>query len=192
MKKQSVRERVLRIAREKFLKHGFYKISMDRLVQELRTSKSSLYNHFRSKDELVLTVIDELNAEINQMLGSVLNDDKLTFKGKLIAISEFTSQLLSQVSEEFLHDLELHTPEIWEHYQEARKQRIENYYRQLFDAGIQEGMVRNDLNPDLILITYLSLTEIPLRSGYVDFLNMNNQDIYDHITEIFLKGILNP
>ena len=190
MKKQRVRERVLRIAREKFLKHGFHKISMDRLVQELHTSKSSLYNHFRSKDELVLAVIDELNAEINQKLGSVLNDDKLTFKGKLIAISEFTSQLLSQVSEEFLRDLELHTPEIWDHYQQARKQRIDRYYRQLFEAGIREGMVRSDLDPDLILITYLSLTEIPLLSGYVDSLNMNNQDIYDHITEIFLKGIL--
>ena len=190
MKKQSVRERVLKIAREKFLEHGFYKISMDRLVQELRTSKSSLYNHFRSKEELVLAVIDELNAEINQKLGAVLNDDKLTFKGKLIAISEFTSQLLSQVSEEFLRDLELHTPEIWEHYQEARNQRIDNYYRQLFEVGIREGMVRSDMDTDLILITYLSLTEIPLRSGYVDSLNMNNQDIYDHITEIFLTGIL--
>ncbi len=190
MKKLSVRERVLKIARDKFLKHGFYKISMDRLVQELRTSKSSLYNHFRSKDELVLAVIDELNLEINRKLETVLKDDKLTFKGKLIAISEFTSRLLSEVSEEFLRDLELHTPDIWEHYQDNRLQRINKYYRKLFEIGIQEGFVRSDMDPDMILTVYLCLTEIPLRAGYLDDLGMKNQQIYDDITEIFLNGIL--
>ena len=57
-----VRDRIVRVAKQRFLKNGFYKVSMDSLVKELRTSKSSVYNHFSSKDELVKAVIDLLNS----------------------------------------------------------------------------------------------------------------------------------
>lgn len=163
---------------------------MDSLVNALRTSKSSLYNHFDSKDALVEAVVSQLNEEINQKLESILNDDKLSFKGKLIAISAFTKELLESVSEEFLTDLEIHTPEIWTRYQQMRQDRINKYYRALFETGIREGAVRDDIRIELILSAYLSLTEIPLRFGQISRLAMPNEDIYEAITQIFLEGIV--
>ncbi|MEN8250498.1 MAG: TetR/AcrR family transcriptional regulator [Bacteroidota bacterium] len=186
----SVKDRILKIAKQRFLKHGFYKVSMDSLVQELRTSKSSLYNHFSSKDDLVKAVIDDLNVEINTRLGEILNDDKLSFKGKLISISKFTKDLLTSTSGEFLRDLELCTPEIWEHYQTNRSDRINNYYRKLFEIGVNEGVIRDDININIILAVYLNLMELPLKAEFVDFLDMTNQNIYEDTTEVFLKGII--
>ena len=190
MKKMAVKERVLKIAKQKFLKHGFYKISMDSLVKELRTSKSSLYNHFSSKEALVKAVIDDLNVEINSKLEEIIDNDRLSFKGKLIAVSEFTKNLLSNVSEEFLNDLEINTPHIWDYYQNARLQRIDKYYRKLFEIGVNEGMIRNDISLDLILLVYLSLTELPLRAEQINLLRMDNENIYEDTTEIFLNGII--
>lgn len=189
MAKKTIRDRVLRVAKDKFLKQGFHKVSMDSLVQELRTSKSSLYNHFRSKDELVKAVVDQLNLEINTALEQIIEDDKRSFKGKLIAISEFTKHLLSSVSDLFLKDLELNTPELWEYYQEARMDRINRYYRSLFESGIKEGAIRNDLDINVILAIYLSLTELPLKQKYMNFLDRNNENIYEDVTEVFLNGI---
>ena len=190
MKKSSVRERVLRLAKQKFLKHGFYKISMDSLVQELRTSKSSLYNHFSSKEDLVKAVIDDVNIEINSKLNEVLEDDTLSFKGKLVSISEFTKDLLSNVSDEFLRDLEINTPAIWEYYQKSRAERINKYYRRLFEIGVKEGKVRSDISIDLILAVYLYLTQLPLKSSHLDFLKLDHQNIYKDTTDVFLNGIL--
>ncbi len=190
MMKMSVRERILQAAKQRFLKNGFYKVSMDSLVRDLRTSKSSLYNHFSSKEELVKAVIDELNSEINTKLGTILNDEKLSFKGKLVAISEFTKSLLANVSEEFLKDLEINTPVVWEYYQDSRSKRINTYYRRLFEIGVEEGMVRSDIGIDIILAVYLNLMELPLKAQYVEFLDMKNQNIYEDATELFLKGIL--
>ena len=188
--KMSVKDRILKVAKLKFLKNGFYKVSMDSLVRELRTSKSSLYNHFSSKDELVKAVIDVLNVEINTRLSEILNDDKLSFKGKLISISEFTKDLLSNTSEEFLKDLEINTPDIWDYYQKSRIDRINNYYRRLFEIGINEGEIRNDINIDIILAVYLNLMELPLKSEHIEFLDMKNQNIYEETTEVFLNGII--
>ena len=188
--KMSVKDRILKLAKQKFLRSGFYKVSMDSLVKELRTSKSSLYNHFSSKDELVKAVIDDVNFEINTRLAEILNDDKLSFKGKLISVSEFTKNLLTNISEEFLRDLEICTPEIWEYYQMIRSKRINKYYRRLFEMGVDEGLIRNDISIDIILAVYLNLMELPLKAEYVDFLAMNNQNIYDDATDVFLNGII--
>ena len=186
----NTRTRILKVAKQKFLKNGFYKVSMDSLVKELRTSKSSLYNHFSSKDELVKAVIDQLNIEINSALQEIISNDKLSFKGKLIEVSEFTKNLLTKVSEDFLKDLELNTPDIWDHYQKTRVDRINNYYRKLFETGINEGMLRNDINIDVILTVYMNLMELPLKTQYQEFLGLHNQNIYELTTEIFLNGIM--
>lgn len=186
----NVKTRILNVAKQKFLKYGFYKVSMDSLVKELRTSKSSLYNHYASKEELVKAVIDSLNLEINSKLDNILNDDKLSFKGKLVAVSEFTKNLLTSISGEFLRDLEINTPEIWEYYQKTRKERINKYYRSLFELGVKEGKVRNDISIDLILAVYLNMMELPLKAEHISFLNGYNQNIYEDTTEVFLNGII--
>lgn len=185
-----VKKRILKIAKEKFLKYGFYKVSMDSLVKELRTSKSSLYNHYASKEELVKAVIDSLNLEINSSLDDILNDDKLSFKGKLVAVSEFTKNLLTTVSDDFLRDLEINTPQIWQYYQQTRLERINKYYRSLFELGVKEGLVRDDISIDLILAIYLNIMELPLKTEHISFLKEYNQNIYEDTSEVFLNGII--
>lgn len=185
-----IKQRILNLAKQKFLKSGFYKVSMDSLAQELRTSKSSLYNHFSSKDDLVKAVMVSINSEINSKLDEIIDDDKLSFKGKLVSISDFTRDLLLNVSEEFLRDLEINTPEIWDYYQINRIERIDKYYRRLFEIGINEGIIRNDINIDIIIAIYFNLMELPLKNKYIEFLNMNSQNVYDDVTDVFLNGII--
>lgn len=186
----NVRTRVLNVAKQKFLKYGFYKVSMDSLVKELRTSKSSLYNHFASKEELVKAVMDSLNNEINSKLEEIINDEKLSFKGKLASISDYTRKLLLNVSEEFLNDLEINTPDIWGAYQKNRVSRIDKYYRRLFEIGMDEGIIRSDVNLDIVIAIYFNLMELPLKSSYIKLVNMNSEDIYESVTDVFLKGIM--
>jgi AcrR family transcriptional regulator len=57
------RERVLRTAYELFLKHGFTAVGVDRIVAEAGVAKTTLYRHFRSKDDLVVAVL-ERNEEV--------------------------------------------------------------------------------------------------------------------------------
>lgn len=190
MKKRGIKERALKIAMERFLKHGFYKISMDSLVKELRTSKSSVYNHYSSKDELVKAVIDQLNLDINSSLEAIINNDKLSFKGKLIGVSNYTKNLLATISKEFLKDLEINTPEIWDYYQQARIERINKYYKTLFEKGINEGLIREDIDIKVLLAVYLNLMELPLRQEYLNYLEINNEKIYEDAAEVFLNGIL--
>jgi AcrR family transcriptional regulator len=52
------RERVLRTAYDLFCRHGVQAIGVDRIVAEADVAKVTLYKHFRSKQELIVAVLD--------------------------------------------------------------------------------------------------------------------------------------
>jgi AcrR family transcriptional regulator len=51
------RERILRTAYELFTRHGLAAVGVDRIVAEAGVAKTTLYRHFRSKDELAVAVL---------------------------------------------------------------------------------------------------------------------------------------
>jgi AcrR family transcriptional regulator len=52
------RERTLLTAYELFRSHGVTAVGVDRIVADAGVAKTTLYRHFRSKEELVLAVLD--------------------------------------------------------------------------------------------------------------------------------------
>jgi len=59
----SKREIIISTALDLFYRHGFHATGIDKIIAEARVSKKTLYNHFKSKDELILVTLrkrDEL------------------------------------------------------------------------------------------------------------------------------------
>jgi len=52
------RERISRTAYELFTRHGFNAVGVDRIVAEAGVAKTTLYRHFRSKDDLIAEVVE--------------------------------------------------------------------------------------------------------------------------------------
>jgi AcrR family transcriptional regulator len=52
------RDRIVRAAYDLFTQHGVQAIGIERVITEAGISKTTLYRHFKSKDDLVLAVLD--------------------------------------------------------------------------------------------------------------------------------------
>ena len=52
------RDRILRAAYDLFTHHGVQAVGIERVITEAGISKATLYRHFKSKDDLVLAVLD--------------------------------------------------------------------------------------------------------------------------------------
>jgi AcrR family transcriptional regulator len=52
------RERVVSTAYDLFCRYGVQSVGIDRIIDEAGVAKTTLYRHFRSKDELVLAVLE--------------------------------------------------------------------------------------------------------------------------------------
>jgi AcrR family transcriptional regulator len=165
-------------------------MSIDSIVRDLRTSKSTIYKHYKTKEDLVKAVIDQLNDDINRRLEEIINDEDLSFCRKLNSVVEFTKNTLTEINEEFLQDLKFYTPEIWEYYEKGREYRIDTYYRKLFNDGVAEGAVRKDIDLEILMKVYFNLTQMTVDAEQLNKVNYKNQDLYAEISKIFLEGAL--
>jgi AcrR family transcriptional regulator len=62
------REQLLEVAREVFARHGFHETSMNDVAEAAGVTKPVLYQHFASKRELYLALLDEVG---NQLLSRI-------------------------------------------------------------------------------------------------------------------------
>ena len=54
---RDTRERILHAALDLFYEHGIHAVGLDRILGEVGVTKTTFYNHFPSKDDLVLEVV---------------------------------------------------------------------------------------------------------------------------------------
>jgi AcrR family transcriptional regulator len=54
---QSTREKLVRAAYELFMSNGINAVGLDQIIKRVGVTKSTFYNHFESKDDLVLAVL---------------------------------------------------------------------------------------------------------------------------------------
>ena len=75
VKSEARRKMILDIAAETFLEHGFERTSMSMIAERLGGSKATLYNYFKSKEELFLAVLDfEIDTNAGAILGVALGE----------------------------------------------------------------------------------------------------------------------
>ena len=72
IKRDAVRENILKIAQEIFSKFGYKKTTLDDIANAVRKGKSSLYYYFNSKEELFQEVIQKEADTLREELSKVL------------------------------------------------------------------------------------------------------------------------
>jgi AcrR family transcriptional regulator len=90
----AARERILEAASRLFLRDGFRAVGVDTIIAEAGVAKMTLYAHFPSKDDLIVTYLERANEQFWQWLegASADLDDP---RAKLVAMFEAVGQLAS-------------------------------------------------------------------------------------------------
>lgn len=70
--KSDARTRIVQTADRLFYAEGVKSVGIDRIVAEAEVAKMTLYNHFRSKDDLILAVLEHREAEIDEFFRSAI------------------------------------------------------------------------------------------------------------------------
>ena len=113
------REQLLSVARRVFGKAGFHGVSMDEVAKEAGVTKPILYDHFNSKEELYVALLDADAATLEEQVRRALaaptgNRERIkrSFKVYFDFVDEhaggfrlFVPQELSQYASETIDDL---------------------------------------------------------------------------------------
>jgi len=82
-KTENTEEKILSAASQLFSDRGYKATSMDEIGGQVGLHKTSLFHYFKSKEEILMRVMDESLRDHIPALKQILDDPKLTSKEKL-------------------------------------------------------------------------------------------------------------
>ncbi|WP_332931468.1 TetR/AcrR family transcriptional regulator [Alteromonas sp. 14N.309.X.WAT.G.H12] len=92
VKTQARRDAIVEAAKYVFREYGFEVASMDMIAKEFGGSKATLYNYFKSKDEIFFAVVkDTVETDFEPVFQLLKQDDELPISSRL---TQFGSEFL--------------------------------------------------------------------------------------------------
>lgn len=181
------KEQIIRTARELFYRNGIVNTSMDQIAEAVPVSKMTIYKYFGSKDgliEQVITAIIEGNhADFVSMMEQ--SSDAIDLMHRLLRY-----QNMNDYSAEFINDLVSVYPELTRQMIEYNEQHNMPLFEEMVFRGQQNGQIRKDISPHLLVLYLSSMKEFMAKPGRLEpFTNMNV--LADQFISLLIHGISN-
>jgi AcrR family transcriptional regulator len=125
------RDAIIAIAQEAFAANGYAGTSMSLIAARAGGSKGTLYNHFRSKEELFVAVVERKCAQIQQMLNKAEMESGGDLRATLTNFGEHFVELL--LSDESIETFRLAT---------AEAARFPEIGRAIYHSGVRQSLKR--------------------------------------------------
>ena len=180
-KKQAIIQAALRLFKEK----GFKETSIKSIAEVAEVSPVSIYNYFKSKDNLVALCVNDLFEEITQQAEDILKSN-LAFNTKLDQALDLCQEKMSQQISYYFQDKTLRDPAFSSLLTKAITAKKRDIYCTYINLGKEEGLIARDLSTELILNVMDALNSVGNQLAHSDNLETDVKQIH----QIFLYGIL--
>ncbi|MDQ6991218.1 MAG: TetR/AcrR family transcriptional regulator [Mariprofundaceae bacterium] len=190
---------ILIAAESLFSAHGYDGVSMQQVAKEAHISKSNIYHHFASKDDLYMSVLKHGCQEV-QNLTQRLNQEKGTITERLTVFSQEHLKHLNKKSP--LSKLILR--ELLDSSSERGRELAEQVFneqfaqiRQLLQSGQANGEVRQDVDAAHMATAIAGLNVFlfqvwPMLQHFPDSAFQNQSNSGDIMLELLLHGLSTP
>lgn len=187
MKQETRKEEIVRVAAKLFKEKGYSAVTMRDLAKAMGIKAASLYNHIKSKQDILRAIVISLAEEFTAEM-KLIESSNISCIDKLNSIIELHVRISSQNSYGMacLNNDWMHLEEQLEYYKKLRGD-YENDFRRILKDGIASGEIVN-AKPDIMMFSILTT----LRSLYVwipkkeDF---NLKELSNTLSQILIKGI---
>ncbi len=186
---QDIQQRIIEHARDRFFASGFSKVTMDELSADLGISKKTMYQFFPSKNDLIDRVIALQMAEMAGLINASMKNPE-SFIDKLYATWLVIGRMACRISKSILDDMRRYRPDLWKRIDEMRKKVIVENFTRLIDEGIGRGLVRSDVNKQVVVLMYLSSIQGVVNPELLAENSFSAEEALKTILIVYLDGIL--
>lgn len=170
LRSEETRERILAAALKCFARSGYQAAGVAEICAEGGFSKGALYHHFKTKQEIFLTLLNGWLDEIDAGLLHARQRGEPVDKA-LIHMAEQIQGIFQSPDERLPMFIEfwaqaIHDPAVWQATIEPYH-RYQKYFADMLREGIAEGSLR-ELGPDAAARTIVSLAVGLLLQGVLD------------------------
>jgi AcrR family transcriptional regulator len=187
-KKASKKELILRRAASMFREKGFAATSMRDLAEMVGIEAASLYNHIRSKNEILESICFDVANIFNTHIESIESKKESSIV-KIESLLRFhIRQMIDNYEEVYVSDRE------WKHLEEpflSNFQIQRRQYRKKFASFIEEGIAKNEIRkidaPTAVLIMLHAISGI--ESWHRSKAKISGPELEDNMLVILIDGL---
>lgn len=132
-----------------YIKNGLKRFTMDDIAGRLEISKTTLYKHFRSREEILQLALEVKLGDIGSFKEDLFNEKRPFMDRYFNAMQTFFREI-SGISTEFLAELKYTYPEIWKKVDFFREY-AGNLLKIFYHHGIEQGYFHK-INPTILVM----------------------------------------
>ncbi|MCS6820963.1 MAG: TetR/AcrR family transcriptional regulator [Microscillaceae bacterium] len=185
-----IKKRILITAKEQFMKYGFSMVRMEDLANEMGMSKKTIYNHYRSKDELIRECISYIGNETRCWIEEIFANQNLSFVSKLKQFIILIGKINTLMSPLVLEDLRRNVPTVWRIIEEVRTEHLTQGFKKILIQGIQEGVFKDEFNLDVLVMMYYHAINSIISPENLVKVNYSPNEAFQTIFKVILQGIM--
>ncbi|TAL48381.1 MAG: TetR/AcrR family transcriptional regulator [Chitinophagaceae bacterium] len=189
-RKASKKGFILQKAAQMFREKGFAATSMRDLAENVGIEAASLYNHIRSKNEILEAICFDVANRFTANLDAIEASHQKSINKVDTLLRFHIRQMVENYEEVFVSDRE------WKHLDEPYLSNFQNQrrtYRKRFAAIIEEGISKNEIRkidaPTAVLIMLHAISGI--ESWHRSKIKINAQELEDNMVVIMIDGLRN-
>lgn len=183
-----LKDRILRIAQQLFMRNGIRSVSMDDIAAELAVSKKTLYKWYENKDQLVYAMMEQhLDtsrhdcAQVQQQASSAIDE--------LFRMMSWMKQQFAEVHPSIFYDMQKFHPATWQLWMAHKQQYILAQIMDNLHRGVAEGLYRADLDADVLARLRLAQIELAFDAAVFPPQQFDLQRLQHIILEHFMLGV---
>ncbi|WP_347922699.1 TetR/AcrR family transcriptional regulator [Pontimicrobium sp. SW4] len=181
MKQKTRKDEIIQTSAILFQKKGFSAVTMRDIAKAMGIKAASLYNHIKSKQEILSEIIISLAEQFTEQMKIIkTSDDNSIDKLKQIVALHVSITSNNQFGMASLNNDWMHLESKLEYYLKLRK-NYENDFRSIIEKGIEETELI-DGNSEVMVFSMLST----LRSLYIWLPKKEDLDTKKFTTELSL------
>jgi len=153
------RDHIIEAAYDLFVKHGVKSITVNRIVQELHTSKRTIYTHFEDKTALLKACLDNYHKKVRQENQEIIqsSDNVIEALGYLHQRIVRRSYL---VNPSFFSDILHYYPGLLNDSYKNNGNFAHQQFMELAQWGIEDGIFRDDMDKEVVGKTVLTMLKM--------------------------------
>lgn len=187
MSRSSRHPDLLRRILKLLLAKGLKGLTMDLLASELSMSKRTLYEIFGSKQHLIEKTLDYMHSKMHALFVDIFENapDIITALSEMFHVQ---GEMLSLVTIDFFHDMDTLYPEVKQVY-EAKRVDHARHWQQVYRRGVEEGVLRTDVNyPVLLEMMHVQMEALKRMEDHFAG-QFTLEEIFSTINSGFLRSI---
>jgi len=181
-----IKQRIIEKAGDLFFQFGIKNVSMDELASTLGISKRTIYENFKDKEDILLSLILKLRDERAAVFQTFLAKDYNVVE-VFIRIIEL-QQTVPVCDVRFFQDIYKYYPQISRMIQE-NEEKNNAFLRGFLQKGIDQGYIRENLNVNVAAFLVEESTYVYIRASYLEKPPFSFSDLFYTMMINFVRGI---